>query len=155
MMVPMPGERMRFEPMDEDEAQWRHMGITVNAAVQSSARFEHEHDYGNPTELELEHVAAFEGLVQSLSPSQPWHGEKFVTLARNHPIQSCCRCGRPAQWKIAPDFGETEDPDNELSECEEALSDDDLDPATFCGECAPEDGDFLILPNSPREGVDC
>ena len=30
-----------------------------------------------------------------------------------------------------------------------------LDPLTFCEECAPEDGDFLPLPNSPREGVDC
>ena len=30
---------------------------------------------------------------------------------------------------------------------------DGLDPVTFCDECAPEDGDFIPLPNSPREGV--
>ena len=31
----------------------------------------------------------------------------------------------------------------------------DLDRVTFCDECAPEYGEFLLLPNSPREGVDC
>ena len=35
------------------------------------------------------------------------------------------------------------------------MSADDLDPVTFCDECAPEDGDFCLLPNSPREGVNC
>ena len=26
---------------------------------------------------------------------------------------------------------------------------DDLDPVTFCDECAPEDGDFIPLPTLP------
>ena len=32
---------------------------------------------------------------------------------------------------------------------------DDLDPVTFCEECAPADGGLIPLPNSPREGVNC
>ena len=31
--------------------------------------------------------------------------------------------------------------------------DDDED--TYCDECAPMDGDFVVLPNSPRDGADC
>ena len=46
-------EPLAFEPMDEREAQWRHMGETVNAAIPPLARFEYEHDYGSPTELDL------------------------------------------------------------------------------------------------------
>ena len=53
VMVPMPGDPWRFEPMDEREARWRHMGETVNAAIPPLARFEYEHDYGSPTELDL------------------------------------------------------------------------------------------------------
>ena len=45
--------------------------------------------------------------------------------------------------------------DEELYEEEGVVLACDLDPVTFCGECAPEDGEFLPLPNSPREGVHC
>ena len=155
MMVPMPGERFLFEPMDEHEAQWLHMGSTVSAAVQPSSGFEHEYDYGTPTELTLEHVEAFGGLAQALSPLQPWHGGKIVVLARNLSLQSCHRCGRPAHWKVMPEDDEDEDFDDELSEWEGAPDVDGPGPITFCGECVPEDADFVALPNSPREGVDC
>ena len=154
-MAPMPGENFLFEPMDEHEARWRHMGITVEAAVLPWTRFEHQLDYGDPTELVLEHVAVFEGLAQALNPSQPWNGEKIVVLARNHPLQSCYHCGRPAEWKTAPDRNECEDPEDELHEWEEAPDDDDTGAIYLCGECAPEDDDLIILPNSPRQGVDC
>ena len=35
------------------------------------------------------------------------------------------------------------------------LSADDLDPITFCEECAPAASDLVPLPNSPRVGVNC
>ena len=85
--------------------------------------------------------------MQALSPSQPWHGGKIVVLARNHPLQSCCQCGRPAQWRIVSEEDEYDDPDDELVDW-----DDDPGLNTFCGECALVDGDFVVLPNSPREG---
>ena len=66
----MPGQRHRFDPMDEEEAAWRYMGESVNAAIPVLTKFEHEFDYGSPTELELEHVAVFGELVQHLNQSQ-------------------------------------------------------------------------------------
>ena len=159
VMVPMPGERHRFDPMDEEEAGWRHMGKSVNAAIPVLTKFEHEFDYGSPTELELEHVAVFGELVQGLAPTQPWHGGKVVILARNHSLRACLRCRRPAQWKSVPDYDEDEEYygeyDEEVYEGEGVMSVEDLDPVTFCDECTPEDGDFRPLPNSPREGVNC
>ena len=71
VMVPMPGQRHRFDPMDEERAAWRHMGMSVNAAIPDLMRFEHEFDYGSPTALELEHVAVFGELVQGLAPTLP------------------------------------------------------------------------------------
>ncbi len=114
-MAPMPGEKGLFEPMDEREARWRHMVSAINATVPSSTRLRHEFDYGAPTNLVLEHVATFEGLVQTLFPLQPWHGGKIVVLARNHPLQSCLNCGHPAEWKIVQDRYAYEDPDDEVS----------------------------------------
>ena len=142
MLVPMPGDRWRFEPMDEREARWRHMGKSVNAAIPPLARFEYEHDYGSPTELE--HVAAFGELAQLLTPSQPWHGGRIAILARNSPLQACLRCGGPAHWKAAPEYDEYEDDyDDELYESEGVLSAADLDPITFCEECVPSAGDLV------------
>ena len=69
VMVPMPGERRRFDPMDEEEAAWQHLGKSVNAAIPPLSKFEHEFDYGTPTELELEHVAVFGDLVQRVPSS--------------------------------------------------------------------------------------
>ena len=68
-------------------------------------------------------------------------------LARNDPLRASLRCRRPAQWKSVPEY------DEELYEDEGVMWTDGLDPVTFCDECAPEDGDFIPLPNSPREGV--
>ena len=157
--VPMPGDKWHFEPMYEGEEAWRHMGRSVNAAIPVLTRFEHEFDYGTPTELVLEHVAVFGELVQRLVPSQRWHGGKVVILARNHSLQACLRCRGPAQWKAIPEYDEDEEYyfeyDEELYGDEGVMSANDLDPVTFCDECAPEDGELLPLPNSPREGVNC
>ena len=68
-------------------------------------------------------------------------------LARNDPLRAGLRRRRPAQWKSVPEYHE------ELYEDEGVMWTDDLEPVTFCDECAPEDGDFIPLPNSPREGV--
>ena len=155
VMVPLPGERRRFEPMDEREAKWRHMGKSVNAAVPPLTSFSYEYDYGTPTGLELEHVAVFGGLVQALSPSQPWHGRKIVILARNDSMQACLSCGRPGSWKTLAEGDEYDDYDEELYEDEGVLSADDLDPITFCEECAPTEGEFVLLANSPRVGANC
>ena len=159
VMAPMPGERRRFDPMDEEEAAWRHMGRSVNAAIPLSTKFEYEFDYGSPTELELQYVAVFGELVQQVRPSQPWHGGKIVVLARNHPRQPCLRCRRPAGWKSVPEYDEDEKYHDEYDEGlygdEGVMWADDLDPVTFCDDCAPEDCDFIPLPNSPREGVNC
>ena len=134
---------------------WRHTGKTVNAAIPPLARFEYEHDYGSPTKLDLEHRAVFGELVQAVSPAQPWHGGKIVILARNNPLQVCLRCGRPAHWRAALELGEFEVYEEDLYESEGALCADDLDPITFCEECAPAASDLLPLPNSPRVGVKC
>ena len=155
VMVPMPGERRRFGPMDEEEAAWLHMGKSVNAAVPPLTKFEHEFDYGSPTELELQYVSIFGELVQKVSPLQPWHGGKIVILARNHSLRVCLRCGQPASWKLAPERDDYEEYDEDLYEEEGALWADDLDPITFCEDCAPDDLDVSTLPNSPREGVNC
>ena len=162
MMVPMPGDDFHFEPMDAQEEHWRHMGAAVGSAIKPATWFEHQYDYGTTTELDLRHVNEFEGLAQALGPAQPWHGGKIVVLARNHPLRSCSQCGRPAQWRTVPEEDEHEDPGDELFDWEgDELLDwdgdryDDPDPGTFCGECAPVDGDFVVLPNSPREGADC
>ena len=158
-VVPKPGDDWRFEPMYDGEEAWRHMGRSVNAAIPVLAKFEHEFDYGSPTELVLEHVAVFGELAQRLAPFQPWHGGKIVILARNDSLRVCLRCRRPAQWKAVPEYDEDEEYhyeyDEELYLEEGVMSAYDLDPLTFCDDCAPEDGDFLPLPNSPREGVDC
>ena len=157
--VPKPGDRWRFEPMYDGEEEWRHMGRSVNAAIPALTKFEHEFDYGTPTELTLEHVAVFGELVRWLAPWQPWHGGKIVVLARNDSLRPCLRCRRPAQWKSVPEYDEDEEYfdeyDEELYEDEGVMSAGDLDPVTFCDGCAPEDGEFLPLPNSPREGVNC
>ena len=154
-MVPMPGESFPFEPMDEYEAQWRHMAITVREAILPYTGFEHQFDYGHPTDLVLEHVAVYEGLAQTLSPSQPWNGQKTVVLARNHPLHSCLHCGRPAEWSIPQDPDDDEDPDDELSDWYGEPDDIDRGTVHFCGECAPDDDALVVLPNSPRQGVDC
>ena len=164
MMVPRPRDDFEFLPMDEHEEQWRHMGRTVGTAVPSATWFEHVFDYGTTTELELRHAGEFEGLVQALSPMQPWHGGKIVVLARNHTLQSCRLCGRPAKWRIVPDDGDLEDPEDGFDddtfgwEDDEFLYrdwDDDEYPQTYCDECAPVDAAFTVLPISPREGADC
>ena len=162
MMVPKPGDDFHFQPMDEHEERWRHMGRAVGTAIKPATWFEHQYDYGTTTELDLRHVNEFEGLAQALSPSQPWHGGKIVVLARNHPLQSCCQCGRPAQWRIVSEEDEYDDPDDELVDREDheflfwdGDRDDDPGLNTFCGECAPVDGEFVVLPNSPREGANC
>ena len=155
IMVPMPGENRYFEPESEREESWRHMGKSINAAIPPLITFHHEFDYGSTTELELEYVAVFGELVQLVSPTQPWHGGKIVLLARNQSQQSCLCCGRPAYWKFAPQYDEYEDYDDELYEDEGVLCEDDLDPITFCEECAPAEGDFIPLANSPRAGVNC
>ena len=155
VIVPLPGEKRRFEPEYEHEENWKHMGRTVSAVVPPLSSFYHEYDYGTPTELMLEHVAVFRELVQWVRPYQPWHGGRIVILARNHSQRSCLRCGRPAEWKLAPECGEDEEYEDELYEEEGVLWADDLDPVTFCGECAPPDGDLIPQPNSPREGVNC
>ena len=146
-MAPMPGDRRRFDPVDEEEAAWCHMERSVNATLPLLMKFGHEFDYGSPTELELEHVAVFGELVQRPAPSQPWHGGRVVVLARNDPLRAGLRCRRPAQWKSVPEY------DEELYEDEGVMWTDGLEPVIFCDECAPEDGDFIPLPNSPREGV--
>ena len=155
VLVPMPGERWRFDPMDDREARWRNMGRTVNAAIPPLTRFGYEHDYGSPTELAFEYSSIFGELVQAVSPSQPWHGEKIVILARNDPLQACLRCGSPALWRAAPEYDEYEEYDHELYDDERVLTLDDLDPITFCEDCAPQAGDLVLLPNSPRVGVNC
>ena len=134
---------------------WRHTGKTVNAAIPPLARFEYEHDYGSPTKLDLEHCAVFGELVQAVSPAQPWHGGKIVILARNNPLQVCLRCGRPAHWRADLELGEFEVYEEDFYESEGVLCADDLDPITFCEECAPAASDLLPLPNSPRVGVKC
>ena len=45
--------------------------------------------------------------------------------------------------------------EDEFYESEGALCTYDLDPITFCEECAPEAGDLVPMPNSPRVGVKC
>ena len=168
MMVPRPGDDFEFLPMDEHEEQWRHMGRTVGTAIRPATWFKHQFDYGTPTELDLRHAGEFEGLAQALSPSQPWHRGKIVVLARNHPLQSCCQCGRPAQWRLVPETYEDEedewDDEDELfyREDEEPLDwdwegnrDGAPDPNTYCDECAPVNGAFTVLPNSPRKGANC
>jgi len=162
MMVPRPVDDFDFVPMDEREEQWRHMGKAVGTAIKPATWFEHQFDYGTTTDLDLRHVHEFEGLAQVLAPSQPWHGRKIVILARNHPLQSCCLCRRPARWRMLSDDDEHDDPDDELDDWEdyEFLFWDE-DPGadrvlnTFCDECAPVDGSFTVLPNSPREGANC
>ena len=168
MMVPKPGDDFHFQPMDEREEQWRHMGAAVGSAIKPATWFEHQYDYGTTTELDLRHVNEFEGLAQALSPSQPRHGRKIVVLARNHPLQSCRQCGRPAQWRLVPETYEDEedewDDEDELfyQEDDESLDwdwsrnrDGAPDPNTYCDECAPVSGAFTALPNSPRKGADC
>ena len=162
MMVPKPGQDFHFVPMDEHEEQWRHMGKTVGSAIKPATWFEHQYDYGTTTELDLRHVNEFEGLAQALSPSQPWQVRKIVVLARNHPLRSCSQCGGPAQWRIVSEEDGREDPDDELVDREDheflfwdGDRDDDPRLNTFCGECTPVDGDFVVLPNSPREGANC
>ena len=102
VVVPMPGENRNFEPESEREANWRHMGRSINAAIPPLTVFHHEFDYGSTTELDLEHLAVFGELVQKVVPTQPWHGGKIVILARNQSPQRCLHCGRPAHWKLAP-----------------------------------------------------
>ena len=51
-----------------------------------------------------------------------------------------------------PEYGEYEEYDDELYEEEGVLCEDDLDPITFCEDCAPADRDFVPLTNSPRSG---
>ena len=155
VMAPMPGEGHRFDPMDGEEAAWRHLGKSVNAAMPPLTTFEHEFDYGTPTELELKHVAVFGELAQWISPSQSWHGGKIVILSRNHPLRACLRCGLPAHWKLAPELDEYEEYDDELYEEEGALRADYLDPGAFCEECVPDGVDLIPLADSPREGVNC
>lgn len=152
IVVPLPGTGRRFEPEYDYEENLKHMGRTINAAVPPRSRFRHEYDYGTPTELELEYVAVYGELVQAVAPTQPWHGGRIVILGRNHPLRACLRCGRPAQWKFVPEYGEYEEYDDELYEEEGVLCEDDLDPMTFCDDCAPVDGDFIPLTNSPRSG---
>ena len=155
VLVPVPGEKRRFQPEDEYQKNWKHMRRTVSAAIPPLTRLEYEFDYGYTTELVLEHVVTFVELVQRVSPTQPWHGGKIVILAQNHPLHACLRCGGPAYWKIVPQEDEYEDYDDELYEKEGVLYIDDLDPITFCAECAPPSGDFIPLASSPRVGIDC
>ena len=164
VMVPRPQDDFEFEPMDEREEQWRHMGRTVGTAILPATWFEHQYDYGTTTDLDLRHAGEFEGLVQALGPSQPWHGGKIVVLARNHPLQSCSLCGRPAQWRLVSADDDFVDPEDDFDDDifgwvgDEFLYwdwDDDEDTNTYCDECAPMDAAFTVLPNSPREGADC
>ena len=51
------------------EEDCKHLGRTVSAAAPPLAKFGYEDDYGDPTELRLEHVAVFGELVQWVAPS--------------------------------------------------------------------------------------
>ena len=152
IVVPLPGTGCRFKPEYDYEENLKHMGRSVNAAVPPLTKFRHEYDYGTPTELDLEYVAVYGELVQAVTPTQPWHGGQIVILARNHPLRACLRCGKPARWKFVPEYGEYEEYDDELYEEEGVLYEDDLDPITFCEDCAPPDRDVIPLTNSPRSG---
>ena len=48
------------------------MGKPINAAIPLLGRFEYEHDYGSPTELDLEYYAVFGDLVPL--PNSPQGG---------------------------------------------------------------------------------
>ena len=81
-MAPMPGDRRRFDPVDEEEAAWCHMERSVNATLPLLMKFGHEFDYGSPT-----------------GRSSCWLG----TIPAG-----CLRCRRP-QWKSVPEFDENEE----------------------------------------------
>ena len=72
-----------------------------------------------------------------------------VTLYELAQLRACLRCGKPARWKLVPEYGEYDD---ELSEEEGVLCEDGPDPITSCEDCAPANGDFIPLTNSPRAG---
>ena len=113
------------------------------------ARFGYEHDYGSPTELDLEYSAVFGELVQAVSPAQPWHGGRIVILARNNPRQACLRCGQPAHWKAAPEYDEFEEYDDELYDDEGVLSLDDLDPTPYARSVRQQPGNWSCGPTLP------
>ena len=75
-----------------------------------------------------------------------------VTLYELAQLRVCLRCGEPASWTLMPEYGEYEEYDDELYKEEGVLCEDDLDPITFCEDCAPSHGDFIPLTNSPRSG---
>ncbi len=72
-----------------------------------------------------------------------------VTLYELAQLWACLCCREPARWKLVPEYGEYDD---ELYEEEGVLCEDGPDPITFCEYCAPADGDFIPLTNSPRSG---
>ena len=155
VMVPMPWEDRYFEPEYEGEENWRHMGEIIDSVIAPLTKFEYEFDYGATTELELECLAVLGDLVGQVSPKQPWHGGKIVILGQNHSQQTCLKCQQPALWKLVAEYDEDEVFDYELYEAEQVLYEDDLDPITFCEECAPPEGNFIPLANSPRVGANC
>ena len=105
--VPRPGDRWRFDPMDGEEAAWRHMGRSVNAVILLLAKFEHEFGYGRPTGLVLEQVGMLGELVQWIAPSQPWHGGKIVILARNGSLRPACAVGARPGGRPCPGAART------------------------------------------------
>ncbi len=147
VMLPMPGENRDFEPESEREANWRHKGRSINAAVPPLTTFHHEFDYGSTAELELEYVAVFGELIQKVSPMQPWPGTNLR--------KGACAADDRRTGKLAPQCNDYEYSDEELYVDQGMLCEADLDPITFCEDCAPVEGDFIPLANSPWFGVNC
>ena len=141
VLVPMPGDRWRFDPMDEREARWRPMGKSVNAAYPRWPGSGTSTTTAVPPSWTWSTPPSSGNRCRRSAQSQPWHGGRIVILARNNPRQACLRCGQPAHWKAAPEYDEFEEYDDELYDDEGVLCADDLGPHHLMrGVCASSRG---------------
>lgn len=95
--------------------------------LEKGSGFEHEYDYGSPTNLSLRVVNVREAAVKSSAVS---------ILARNLPPElKCCRCSKPATLIRSLGWGFDRE-------------------SLFCDECMEGyEEDYLPVVNSPRTGV--
>ena len=123
----------RHYPSDDEDMEWagEAMGaVTLGGVLTDGDEFEHEYDFGTPTNLDIKVVGTRKG---------PLRQADVVLLARNEPPERPCEeCGQPAEY-VCTAHGEGPEA------------------AWLCGDCAAghdnHEGHILPVTNSPRCGV--
>ena len=129
----------------------RQRGYSTVEQIRARIRLRHPHRAGTGARGHLRRP----GPKGQPGAALAWWKNRHLGQEQSHAVLLALWRPRPLDRRAAPEYDQYEEYDDELYESEAALRADDLDTITFCEERAPEAGDLVPLPNSPRVGVNC